>query len=64
MDNTNGTVKGDDDGDDEEGQGYNANGFAPREANGDDAGAELPCCRAAIASARVSLEGVDRGTRT
>lgn len=43
TDNANGAVKRNDDGNNEEGQGDNAQRLAPRKTNGDDAGAELPC---------------------
>ena len=41
-------VQCDDEGDHEEGERHDAQGFAPCEADGDDGGGELPCCCAVV----------------
>lgn len=46
VNHANGTVQGDYEGDDEEGEGYDAERLAPCQADCDDAGRELPCCSA------------------
>lgn len=45
VDGADGTITGNHEGDDEEGDGYDGNCFAVGEADGDDAACELPCCR-------------------
>ena len=42
VENTDGSIEGDDPGDDEEAQGDNAQAFSPCQSDSDDAGSELP----------------------
>lgn len=44
VDGADGTIGGNDEGDDEEGDGHDGEGFAPAQPDGDDATCELPCC--------------------